>query len=653
MEEKCLKLIQRSISLEVQNWQAAVLNTHFQTEKFDCFKEDFKLERLDLDKLIRELNKIWLEELKNDIFAEKVGLGGFLRYGLEMSAGLEEQVMDEIKIRFDFDLINEVERYMRIIQSAKDLENGGGSLLFKELGNLSLLLKSKSEQSSTGPENEPNQSIQNQEELDEQKKESLKKYQKNAGKLKMADQEIDQLATIDSIPITTKVLLYSCLSKCTVWPRLMSSSLAPAKKSKKKKKGDKGSPEKVSKKAKNQKKNKKKGANKSNNLVFLANWFKSFHKIHKRFIKSYRDLWMMDSKDVRTLRKIIWESKDWDKDKCIFNLAWEGKTSEVKKILLQGKDVNMRNGKKAHWGLLHIAVYKQNYELFDLLIKCGADVNIRNRLLMTPIFYAVEMKDHYLIRKLHELGAELNIQEKNGSSLFYWAIFSSDLQTLKVISSLGASKEIVNTIKRSPLIKACFLKKLDIVKWLLQFPEFLEGLDYKDHKGRTAVHSSCWGPRGGKEGKKADTLTDCPEGLKLLLDAGADPLVKDIDGFTALNCCISTAGIDSARVLLSRGFDFKEGLDDGRNNVFIASEYGSHEMLPFLKDEVGMDLYSVKEDGVNTLDWAFLNGRFETWVYLVEDFAASGLIESKPEILKNAIEMLIKASKSRHSSFSF
>lgn len=83
---------------------------------------------------------------------------------------------------------------------------------------------------------------------------------------------------------------------------------------------------------------------------------------------------------------------------------------------------------------------------------------------------------------------------------------------------------IQNHISRSPLIKACFLNKPDIVEWLLQFEETLKYINAADLKKRSAIHAACWGPKGGREGKKAGmiTITDSPESLKLLLKHGAD-----------------------------------------------------------------------------------------------------------------------------------
>jgi hypothetical protein len=61
-------------------------------------------------------------------------------------------------------------------------------------------------------------------------------------------------------------------------------------------------------------------------------------------------------------------------------------------------------------------------------------------------------------------------------------------------------------------------------KFYEQLRENKKRLNWKDDRGRGAVHSSCWGPRGGREGKKngGKTIFDCDKSLEYLIDAGAD-----------------------------------------------------------------------------------------------------------------------------------
>jgi hypothetical protein len=61
-------------------------------------------------------------------------------------------------------------------------------------------------------------------------------------------------------------------------------------------------------------------------------------------------------------------------------------------------------------------------------------------------------------------------------------------------------------------------------------------LDWKDDRGRCAIHSSCWGPRGGREGKKngGKTIEDCAKSLEFLIEAGADVIFLTLNFFDLL-----------------------------------------------------------------------------------------------------------------------
>lgn len=129
-----------------------------------------------------------------------------------------------------------------------------------------------------------------------------------------------------------------------------------------------------------------------------------------------------------------------------------------------------------------MAAQQNSLELLDILCNFPIDVNIKNRVLIAPIYYAVENKNLEFVKRLIQMGADLNMEDKNGSTCFYWAVYMADLPTLKYLHEKGAKLMIKNHIARSPLIKASFLNKPDIVEWLLQFPETIEYINAADLK---------------------------------------------------------------------------------------------------------------------------------------------------------------------------
>lgn len=60
----------------------------------------------------------------------------------------------------------------------------------------------------------------------------------------------------------------------------------------------------------------------------------------------------------------------------------------------------------------------------------------------------------------------------------------------------GASINNQSSLGRSALSKACYLGLIEVVSFLMKCPGIL--LEVSDTKGRTALHNSVFGPKGGR-----------------------------------------------------------------------------------------------------------------------------------------------------------
>ncbi len=69
-----------------------------------------------------------------------------------------------------------------------------------------------------------------------------------------------------------------------------------------------------------------------------------------------------------------------------------------------------------HNSPLHYAIYYKQTEVAELLIKKGADVNIRNRVKKTPLFYVKQLKD---VKLLIENGADPNARDRVGLTFLH------------------------------------------------------------------------------------------------------------------------------------------------------------------------------------------------------------------------------------------
>ena len=72
------------------------------------------------------------------------------------------------------------------------------------------------------------------------------------------------------------------------------------------------------------------------------------------------------------------------------------------------------------------------------------------------------------------------------------------------------------------------------------------------------------------------------ETMRLLLEAGADPNMRQQGGFVPLHQAAHTDDVDMARLLLAHGADPALATDDGRDSVRIAADDGSTAVASLL-----------------------------------------------------------------------
>lgn len=77
------------------------------------------------------------------------------------------------------------------------------------------------------------------------------------------------------------------------------------------------------------------------------------------------------------------------------------------------------------------------------------------------------------------------------------------MDIITYLYSKGADINNKSRLGRSALSKACYLGLVDVVGFLMKCPGIV--LNSADGKGRTALHNSVFGPKGGREGHKFGT----------------------------------------------------------------------------------------------------------------------------------------------------
>ncbi len=112
--------------------------------------------------------------------------------------------------------------------------------------------------------------------------------------------------------------------------------------------------------------------------------------------------------------------------------------------------------------------------------------------------------NYHLVKYLiEEVGVNIESKDIQERTPFYFACTEGDLPVIELLYKKGADINNRSKLGRSALSKACYLGLIDVVKFLMGVPGII--LNAADGKGRTALHNSVFGPKGGREGHKFGT----------------------------------------------------------------------------------------------------------------------------------------------------
>jgi len=170
----------------------------------------------------------------------------------------------------------------------------------------------------------------------------------------------------------------------------------------------------------------------------------------------------------------------------------------------------------------HIACSTGNLAICELLDEFGVDWNESDSLNNTPLFYAISSRNISLITYLQTKNINLEHMDNQNRTPFYWACHLGFLPVIQHLYNSGCNPNTKSKLGRTPLSKCAFLGLTDIVVYLLSLQEV--DVHVLDNKMRTSLHQSCWGAKGGPDGKKhgSKVQTDSPQIGRLLMDNGID-----------------------------------------------------------------------------------------------------------------------------------
>lgn len=179
-----------------------------------------------------------------------------------------------------------------------------------------------------------------------------------------------------------------------------------------------------------------------------------------------------------------------------------------------------------------IAAYKdlhraaQNGDVAEIrrLAAAGMDVNARDRQDRTPAHVAAFASNDDALQALAQAGANMNALEGQSYDVVTIAAVADDPDLMTLAIELGNDPRLTTSpYSGTALIAAAHLGHVDVVRRLIAADA---PLDHVNNLGWTALMESVVLGDGG---------SDHREVARLLLKAGADPLIADRDGVTPLS----------------------------------------------------------------------------------------------------------------------
>jgi ankyrin repeat protein len=238
-----------------------------------------------------------------------------------------------------------------------------------------------------------------------------------------------------------------------------------------------------------------------------------------------------------------------NKGQTTLHLAAECGCYNIVRFLL-GRDADVNAQDKHHSTPLHLILgnwppryIKELKDVAMLLIKSGADINIRNDRGQSPLHVAAEFGYHDIVRLLLDRGVEVDIQDKCHATPLHLALGYKarwNMEVFKALLSLllesGADVNVSCDEGRTPLHLAATIGSRDVISSLLARGA---NLDAQDINHSTPLHL-------------ASSRNDV-ESVELLIEFGANILARNKQGRTPLHVALGYRNLDVMRLLLDRG----------------------------------------------------------------------------------------------------
>ncbi|KAI2503126.1 serine/threonine kinase [Fragilaria crotonensis] len=285
------------------------------------------------------------------------------------------------------------------------------------------------------------------------------------------------------------------------------------------------------------------------------------------------------------------------KDEKLFNSAFRGNYNDVRKLLREGANANVRHNR---WTALMAACQNGHVCVVRLLLKqCQTDANAKYPGGFTALFQASQGGKLEVVRELlkHEK-VDVNAQQDQGGTALFIA---SQVGHTSVVSEFLTHRNVdVNLPMHdgtTALHIASAFGRINVVRLLLEHNEV--DVNLPTDEGTTALYTA------SQEGKLEVVR-------ELLTHRNVDVNLPMHDGTTALHIASAFGRINVVRLLLEHNeVDVNLPTDEGTTALYTASQEGKLEVVRELLTHRNVDVNLPMRDGTTALYIASQEGKLE------------------------------------------
>lgn len=265
-----------------------------------------------------------------------------------------------------------------------------------------------------------------------------------------------------------------------------------------------------------------------------------------------------------------------DSQTRLLELAGAGDTRAALALIDAHTEVNLAQPDGTT--VLHWAVYYDDEELVESLLRRGADPNVRNEYGATPLSQAAISGNPYVIRQLLKAGAEADERGADDQTALMILARTPNVEAAEILVDGGADVNAVEQWRgQTALMWAAAQKQPEMVAFLLANGAEVDAQSLPNNWERqvTAEPRMKILPPGGLTPLLYAAREGCTECVALLIKAGADLDKTDPDGVTPLVMANLNARWDSAMLLLEAGANPDKWDIYGRSPLYQAVDYST------------------------------------------------------------------------------